>query len=89
VLVSSRLAKDDNSEPIYHVVVRLAVGVCGTFVRGLGVIVPREGRELSILIPESITRRSVYPPEGAMTRELLFLLRLNFGIFDYFRKKVK
>jgi hypothetical protein len=45
------VVQNDSNEPVYHVVVRLPVGVRGTFVRGLGVIGPREGRELSFLIP--------------------------------------
>ncbi len=45
------IVQNDSSEPVYHVAVRLPVGVRGTFVRGLGVLGPREGRELSILIP--------------------------------------
>jgi hypothetical protein len=45
------IVQNDSSEPIYRVVVRLGVGVRGTFVRRPGVIGPREGCELSILLP--------------------------------------
>ena len=43
--------QNDSSEPVYHVVVRLPAGVRGTFVRGVGIIGPHEGREFSFLIP--------------------------------------
>ena len=56
--------QNDSSEPIYRVVVRLGVGVRGTFVRSPGVIGPREGRELSILLPA--------PPRGDPAPDVLF-----------------
>ncbi len=55
---------NNSSEPIYRVVVRLGVGVRGTFVRYPGVIGPREGRVLSILLPA--------PPRGEIAPDVLF-----------------
>jgi len=48
------IVQNESNEPIYRVVIRIGLGVSGSFVRHPDVLGPHEGRILSILLPGSL-----------------------------------
>jgi hypothetical protein len=48
------IVQNESNEPIYRVVIRIGLGVSGSFVRHPGILGPHEGRILSILLPGSL-----------------------------------